>query len=178
MRDFLPESMLERQYVFDTIREVFENYGYQPFESPAIENWEILSNKGGEEVAKQIYKFKDKGDRDVGLRFDLTIPITRVVASNPVLQKPFRRYSIGRVWRYERPQTGRFREFWQADVDIFGVKETSAEVELLSVAIKALSNLGFSNFKIRLNNRKILTEIISYLGVPSILLVPKKTKIS
>ncbi len=166
MRDFMPAEMRKRQFVLTTINQVFEEYGYQPFESPAIEHWEVLAAKGGEEIEKQIYKFKDKGDRDVGLRFDLTVPISRVVASNPTLQKPFKRYCTSRVWRYERPQTGRYREFWQADIDIFGIAEGIAEVELISAAINALKQLGFANFTVQLNNRKLLSALMVKAGVP------------
>ncbi|MHA2407273.1 MAG: histidine--tRNA ligase [Candidatus Ranarchaeia archaeon] len=165
MRDFMPKEMRKRLYVLETINQVFEEYGFQPFESPAIEHWEILAAKGGDEIETQIYKFKDKGERDVGLRFDLTVPISRVVASNPTIRKPFKRYCTSRVWRYERPQTGRFREFWQADIDIFGVPEVVAEVELISAAISALRRLKFTQFSVQVNHRKLLSALITKLGV-------------
>jgi histidyl-tRNA synthetase len=165
MRDFMPKEMRKRQYVLERVNQVFEEYGFQPFESPAIEHWEVLATKGGEEIETQIYKFKDKGDRDVGLRFDLTVPISRVVATNPTLRKPFKRYCTSRVWRYERPQTGRFREFWQADIDIFGVPEVTAEVELISAAITALRRLRFTQFTVQVNHRKLLSALITRVGV-------------
>ncbi len=166
-RDFLPEDMIRRNYIFDTIKTVFERFGFQPMETPAFESWELLSKKGvgGTDVKNEIYYFKDKGDRELGLRFDLTAPMARVVANNPQLPKPFKRYQIGRVWRYDRPQAGRFREFWQADVDIVGSTSHQCELECLSVAVNALTALGFEKFKVKLNNRKILNGIIQCVGI-------------
>ena len=106
-RDFMPEEMIKIKYVTETLRKVFETYGYEPIETPAFESLNTLKAKCGGEVEKQIYKFKDKGGRDVGLRFDLTVPLARIVAGDPTLSKPFRRYCISRVWRYERPEAKR-----------------------------------------------------------------------
>src|SRR3989338_532407 len=119
-RDFLPEKMLRRLWLIDTLRAVFERWGYDPLETPAIEDWALLSKKqgGGEDIKKEIFYFKDKGNREIGLRFDLTVPLARVVANNPQLPKPFKRYQISRVWRYDRPGAKRYREFTQADADI------------------------------------------------------------
>ena len=167
MRDFLPRDMIRREKVLRIIRKVFESYGFEPLETPAIEYWEVLSRKCGEDVEKQIFKFKDKGGRDVGLRFDLTVPFARVVAQNPYLPKPFKRYCISRVWRYERPQTGRYREFWQADVDIAGSSLPDADAEVIAVGVDALKALGLSNIEVRLNNRKILEGMALKAGVPS-----------
>jgi len=167
MRDFLPQEMIRREKVLRIIRETFERYGFEPLETPAIEYWEVLSRKCGEDVEKQIFKFKDKGGRDVGLRFDLTVPFARVVAQNPNLPKPFKRYCIARVWRYERPQTGRYREFWQADVDIAGSSLPDADAEVIAVAIDALIALGLKNIEVRLNNRKILEGMALKIGVPA-----------
>jgi len=166
-RDFPPEEMMKRQYVFDTIRQVFESFGFSPMETPAFESWELLSAKGGggEEVKDEIYYFRDKSNRELGLRFDLTVPMARFVASNPQLAKPFKRYQIGRAWRYDRPQAGRFREFWQADVDVIGAEGTDADAECIAVAVEALKRLGFSRFTVRLNSRKILNYIIKSAGV-------------
>ncbi|MCD6380843.1 MAG: histidine--tRNA ligase [Candidatus Odinarchaeota archaeon] len=165
MRDFLPEDMIKRQYVFDKIRSVFERFGFQPLETPAVEYLEILTAKSGKDVEKQIYKFKDLGDRWVGLRFDLTVPLARVIASNPVFRRPFKRYCISRVWRYERPQSGRYREFWQADVDIVGVSDPVADSEVLATAIFALKELGLKDFIVRVNNRKVLEGLCEEVGI-------------
>jgi histidyl-tRNA synthetase len=167
MRDFLPEQMIRRQYLMDLIRAVFEDYGFSPMETPAMESMELLGRKGvgGEDVDNEIYTFRDKGDRRVGLRFDLTVPMARVVAANPQLKKPFKRYQISRVWRYDRPQAGRFREFWQADADIVGTRSMDAEAECLAIAVSVLRQLGFRKFRIRLNNRKILNGMVELLSV-------------
>ncbi|MFH1977700.1 MAG: histidine--tRNA ligase [Candidatus Aenigmatarchaeota archaeon] len=166
-RDFMPEEMVKRNYMFRTISEVFESFGFKPLETPAFESWELLAKKGGggDEVKNEIYYFKDKSDRELGLRFDLTVPMTRVVASNPQLPKPFKRYQIGRVWRYDRPQAGRFREFWQADVDVVGSASMKADSECLLVAVRALEALGFQKFVVRVNNRKILNGLIELVKI-------------
>lgn len=166
-RDFLPEDMIRRNYIFEIIKSVFERFGFVPLETPAFESWELLSKKdvSGSEIKNEIYYFKDKGDRELGLRFDLTAPMSRVIANNPQLPKPFKRYQIGRVWRYDRPQAGRFREFWQCDVDIVGSSSMECELECLSVAVNALMHLGFNKFRIKLNNRKILNGIVQLVGI-------------
>lgn len=167
-RDFLPKEMAARQFVFDIAREVFERFGFEPLETPAIESWELLSMKGGggEDIKKEIYYFRDKGNREIGLRFDLTAPLGRVVAANPQLPKPFKRYQIAPVWRYDNPQAGRYREFWQADADIVGSEKMDCEAECLAAAAAILEALGFKDFAIKLNNRKILNGIIEFLQIP------------
>lgn len=164
-RDFLPSEMKIRSYIIEKIRKVFEIHGFEEMDTPAIELWETLSAKGGEEVEHQIYKFQDKGGRWLGLRFDLTVPLARVVASNPNLVKPFKRYCIAKVWRYEEPQSGRFREFLQADIDIIGSPYMEADVECISTAVDALKSLGLEKFKVRINNRKILEGLMSSMGI-------------
>src|SRR3989338_9130970 len=128
-RDFLPQEALKRQFVLDKVRRIFEIWGFDPLETPAFEEWSLLSAKsgGGEAIKEEVYYFKDKSDRELGLRFDLTVPTARVVANNPNLPKPFKRYQIGNVWRYDRPGAGRWREFTQCDVDIFGSSELSSD---------------------------------------------------
>jgi histidyl-tRNA synthetase len=166
-RDFRPAEMIRREYLLEMVRAVFEDYGFQPLETPAFESWELLSRKGGggEAVKEEIYYFKDKSDRGLGLRFDLTVPLARFVAANPQLPKPFKRYQIGRAWRYDRPQAGRFREFWQADVDIVGSGRLDCEAECLALAVNALMQLGFRKLSVRLNSRKILNGIMDSAGV-------------
>lgn len=167
MRDFLPEQMIKREYLLDLIRAVFEDYGFDPMETPAMESMELLGKKGvgGEDVDNEIYSFRDKGDRKVGLRFDLTVPMSRVIANNPQLRKPFKRCQISRVWRYDRPQAGRYREFWQADADIVGTERMDAEAECLALAVSVLKQLGFRKLRVRLNNRKILNGMVELIGV-------------
>ncbi|NIW79912.1 MAG: histidine--tRNA ligase, partial [Calditrichae bacterium] len=110
-RDFLPEQMIKRNYVINIIKNIFEKYGFEPLETPTLELWETLSGKYGEEADRLTYRFIDRGDREVGLRYDLTVPLSRVMAMYPNLPKPFRRYQIQPVWRADKPQKGRFREF-------------------------------------------------------------------
>src|SRR3989338_7181921 len=135
MQDFFPKKMAKKQLIEDTCRRVFEKYGFSPMQTPALEDFEVLSKKGtaGEDVKEEIYYFKDKGGREVGLRFDLTVPLARIAASNPAMEKPFKRYQIEKVWRYDKQQANRFREFTQADVDIIGVKSAKAEFECIAV---------------------------------------------
>jgi histidyl-tRNA synthetase len=127
--------------------------------------WEVLSTKGGDDVERQIYKFQDKGERWLGLRFDLTVPLARVVAGTPDLVKPFKRYNISKVWRYEEPQGGRFREFLQADIDIVGSSRMEADMECVSTAVDALKELGLEDFEVKMNDRKLLEGMVESLDI-------------
>jgi histidyl-tRNA synthetase len=166
-RDFLPAEMIRRDFVFAVMKTVFERYGFDPVETPAFESWDLLARKGGggDAVRDEAYYFKDKSGREMGLRFDLTVPLGRVVASNPQLPKPFKRYHMGRVWRYDNPQAGRYREFWQADADVVGSQSLDAEAECLAVAVTILEELGFRKFTVRLNSRKILQGLAEVAGL-------------
>ena len=166
-RDLMPEDAAKMQKIIEIVRAVFERYGFEPLMTPAFESFELLSAKGGlgEAVKDEIYYFKDKSDRELGLRFDLTMPLARVVSSNPQLPKPFKRYAIGEVWRYDNPQALRWRSFWQADVDIVGSASLDADAEIIAVACKALEELGFKDFKIRINDRKILDRFLNSIDV-------------
>ncbi len=164
MRDFLPEDMLKRNYVISIIKTVFENYGFEPIETPAIELWSVLSGKYGDEE-KLLYKFIDKGKREVGLRYDLTIPLARFVANHlQEIPRPFKRYQIQPVWRADKPQKGRFREFYQCDIDIVGVKSILADAEILKIIYSILKKLGFDNFIININSRKIFKTLVEFLN--------------
>ena len=165
-RDFLPEEMIKREFVIDTIKNIFTTYGFDPLETPAFEYWKLLAAKCGEDVKQQIFKFKDKSDRELGLRFDLTVPMARVVANNPQLPKPFKRYAIAPVWRYEEVTAGRKREFYQCDIDIVGSSSMNAEAECLACAADCLKALGFNNFKIVINSRKILEGLLQLAEIP------------
>ncbi len=160
-RDFMPEEAAKLQKVLDIVRSVFEKYGFAPIFTPMFEDFGLLSAKGGlgEAVKNEIYYFKDKADRELGLRFDLTMPLVRVIASNPQIPKPFKRYAISRVWRYDQPQAMRYREFWQADVDVVGSSSIIADVECIAATCESLERLGFQDFFIRINNRKIVQSI-------------------
>ncbi|MEM5834547.1 MAG: histidine--tRNA ligase [Candidatus Aenigmatarchaeota archaeon] len=166
-RDFLPEEMIIRQKILEKVKNTFELFGFQPLETPALESWEILSAKGagGEEILKETYNFKDLGKRRVGLRYDLTVPLARVVASNPNLPLPFKRYQIQNVWRYGDVSKGRLREFLQADIDIVGSESMLADAEVIACAVSCLNSLGFKNFLVRINNRKILSALVKFVGI-------------
>ena len=166
VRDFLPEESITRQKVIDTIRNIFEKYGYSPLETPAIERYDVLSAKfaGGSEIVKEIFKLKDQGGRELALKYDLTVPMCKVVGMNPNIPKPFKRYQIQPVWRDGPVKLGRYREFWQCDVDVVGTKSMLADAEVLAIANEAFSALGF-DFVIKVNNRKLLNGILDYAGI-------------
>ena len=169
-RDFLPEQMTWRLQVMDTLRGVFSRFGFEPLETPAFERIETLMGKYGDEGEQLIYKILkrgeggERGEADLALRYDLTVPLARVVAMNPDLRLPFKRYQMQPVWRADRPQKGRFREFWQCDVDIVGTTSTLADAECLAVVSESLQALDFADFTIRLNDRRILRAITAAIG--------------
>lgn len=167
-RDLLPEEMRKLQKVVDVLRCIFEKYGFQPLETPAFEDFALLSAKGGagEAIKDEIYYFKDKSERELGLRFDLTVPLARVLANNIELPKPFKRYQIGKVWRYDNPQAMRWREFWQADVDTIGSSSMLSDVECVACFIECLQKLGFKDFYVRINNRKLIESILFHVKIP------------
>ncbi|HEV2915890.1 MAG TPA: histidine--tRNA ligase [Pyrinomonadaceae bacterium] len=172
MRDFLPADVRRREYVIGVIREVYERYGFEPLETPAVENIETLMGKYGEEGNQLIFKILKRGEHektgeaDLALRYDLTVPLARVVAEyRNKLPKFFKRYQIQPVWRADRPARGRFREFYQCDVDVLGSRSVVVEAELCAAAGAALSALGFSNYTVRLNHRRALTGILDAAGV-------------
>ncbi|MBD3172193.1 histidine--tRNA ligase [Candidatus Bathyarchaeota archaeon] len=165
-RDYLPEDQKKKNWVIDQVKDVYESYGYEPLGTPAFENLEMLQIKSGDDIINQIYAFKDKSERDLALRFEMTASTVRVVASHRDLVLPFKRYAIGPVWRYERPSEKRFREFWQADVDVYGVKDSIADAEVLSAAVDALTRLGFEGFIINVNDRRILKSLVLLAGIP------------
>jgi histidyl-tRNA synthetase len=173
MRDILPEQMLKRQYVLDVVRSVFEEFGFEPLQTPAIELTETVSGKYGEDAERLIYKawYGDEPGSELSLRYDLSVPLSRVVAQYPDLPRPFKRYQIAPVWRADRPQKGRYREFYQCDVDIVGTKSMLADAEIVTVIYQVLNRLGFTDFTISINNRKLLDGISDYTGVPESLQV-------
>jgi histidyl-tRNA synthetase len=164
-RDFLPSQNILRQQVIDTIRNTFELFGFEPLGTPALEYASILEGKYGEEGEKLIYKFEDRGGRKVALRYDLTIPLSRVVAMYPNLPKPLKCYHIAPVWRADKPQRGRFREFWQCDADIVGSESTLADAEVITTIYHVLKALKFKQFTTRINNRKLLNGVAQEIGI-------------
>jgi histidyl-tRNA synthetase len=170
MRDILPDKMLLRQYVIGEVERVFQRFGFEPLQTPVLELRETLMGKYGEDAEKLMYDARHReGKEDLSLRYDLTVPLTRVVAMYPDLVKPFKRYQVAPVWRAERPQKGRYREFYQCDTDIVGIKSMLADAEVVNV-IYSVKQLGFKLFVTKINNRKVLTGIGQYAGVPNELL--------
>src|SRR5688572_28257688 len=172
MRDFLPEDVRRREYVIGIIKRVYEGYGFEPLETPAAENLETLMGKYGEEGNQLIFKILKRGEHeasgqaDLALRYDLTVPLARVVAQyQSKLPRLFKRYQIQPVWRADRPARGRFREFYQCDVDALGSTSPVVDAELCAAASDALAALGFDVFVIRLNHRQLLTALLSVAGV-------------
>jgi histidyl-tRNA synthetase len=172
MRDFLPEDVRKREYVIGVIKEVYERYGFEPLETPAAENIETLMGKYGEEGNQLIFKILKRGvhegtgEADLALRYDLTVPLARVVAEyRDKLPKFFKRYQIQPVWRADRPARGRFREFYQCDVDVLGSHSMIVEAEICAAASEVLIKLGFNDFCVRINHRKVLTGILGIAGV-------------
>ncbi len=166
-RDFLPEEMRLRSVVFDKLRHAFSLFGYDELDTPAFEYLEVLTLKAGPQAENEIYSFKDKSDRSLGLRFDLTSSTGRFAANHPELKRPIYRYQIGKVWRYDRPAAGRYREFYQADADILGSYSMDCEVELLLLADFVLKEFGLNQSVFLVNHRKILDAQIRLAGIPS-----------
>ncbi|WP_186774176.1 histidine--tRNA ligase [Chitinophaga pinensis] len=187
-RDFGPVVVRKRQYIFQTIRETFELFGFQPLETPTMENMDTLTGKYGEEGDKLIFKILDNGDilgraqqakdsRELGillcekaLRYDLTIPFARYVVMNQhELALPFKRYQMQPVWRADRPQKGRYREFYQCDADVVGSNSLLNEIELLLIYDTVFTKLGMEGYEVRINNRKILSALAEVVGQPALL---------
>lgn len=164
-QDFLPEKMISRQKVIQKIRNVYERYGFLPLDTPAQEYTLTLLGQYSEEGNKQIYRLQSPEAEDVALRFDLTVPLARVVALYNELPKPFRRYQIGTVWRADKPDPGRFREFTQFDMDAVGCPDIYADVEILLAMFDTLTELEINNFKIYVNDRKLLNGLIAYAQI-------------
>jgi histidyl-tRNA synthetase len=165
-RDYLPQAMLARERIIDTARRVFRSYGFSPIDTPALEYLEILLGKGGAETDKQLYRFQDHGGRDVGMRFDLTVPLARFAAQHiNEIGTPFKRYHIATVWRGENTQRGRFREFMQCDFDTIGTTSAASDAETVLVAHDLLRAIGFDRFTIHVNNRLVLNGLLESLGL-------------
>jgi len=176
MRDFLPEDVRRREYVIGIVKKVYERYGYEPLETPAAENLETLMGKYGDEGNQLIFKILMRGEHeasgkaDLALRYDLTVPLARVIAHHQSkLPRLFKRYQIQPVWRADRPARGRFREFYQCDVDCLGSTSPVVEAELCGAVAEVLIELGFSDFKIRINHRQMLSCLLNAAGIPAAL---------
>ena len=164
-RDYLPAAMIPREQLIETAKSVYRSYGFSPIDTPALEYTEILTGKGGAESDKQMFRF-EQGNRDVAMRFDLTVPFARFAAQNiNELGTPFKRYHVGTVWRGERPQKGRYREFVQCDFDTIGTTSNSADIETLFIIHDLMLKIGFTDFKIRINNRMVLNGLLQLNGL-------------
>ncbi len=180
MNDFLPNEMKLREYVIKEIKDTYQKFGFNIIETPCMEHIENLCSKQGGENEKLIFKVLKRGEKldytnvenendlvDMGMRYDLTVPLSRYYANNMAkLPSPFKSLQIGNVWRAERPQKGRFRQFIQCDIDILGEKTNLAEMELIQATTTLLTKIGFDNFKVRINDRRILKAMASYCGFP------------
>jgi histidyl-tRNA synthetase len=165
-RDYLPELMIPRERLLEKARHVYRSYGFAPIDTPALEYTKILMGKGGEESDKLIYRFLDHGQRDVALRFDLTVPFARFAAKNiGKLGTPFKRYAMGPVWRGENTGHGRFREFWQCDFDTIGTTSNASDIETALVIYDLMRALGFERFEVRINNRLVLNGLLEEIGL-------------
>ena len=165
-RDHLPAQALVRERVLDVARRVYRSYGFAPIDTPALEYLEILTGKGSEETDKQLYRFTDHGGREVGMRFDLTVPFARFAAQHVnELGLPFKRYHMATVWRGENTQRGRYREFMQCDFDTIGTTSPVADLEMVLVVHDLLAAIGLENFTIKLNDRRVLAGILERLGL-------------
>ncbi|HEX9503283.1 MAG TPA: histidine--tRNA ligase [Patescibacteria group bacterium] len=163
-RDYLPQEQLARKKIISKISEVFERFGFAPLDTPSLESYELFKGKLGEDE-KLMYKFTDLGDREVALRYDLTVPLVRVVASYPQLPKPFKRYQIAPVWRADKPQKGRYREFVQCDIDIVGTDSILADMEVIASMNAAYKSLEIGNFQVKFNDRKLVDQALTTLKI-------------
>ncbi len=165
-RDSLPRQEIARRRLTGKVERIFRLFGFVPIDTPAIEYAEVLLGKGGGETDKQMYRFRDNGERDVALRFDLTVPLARYVAANQQsLCFPFKRYHIAKVWRGEKPQKGRFREFYQCDFDIIGSDNAASDAEILILIHTCLTEMGIGSFRVRVSHRGILSALLESLGI-------------
>ncbi|MCK4926951.1 MAG: histidine--tRNA ligase family protein, partial [Candidatus Aenigmarchaeota archaeon] len=163
MKDIAPEEMERRKWIYSVIRNVLDSYGYTEVAPVELEMWETLAAKAGEENLNEVYDFKDKADRRLALRFDLTCGIARMVA-NMRLPKPIKMYAIGNAWRYDAPQKGRYRCFTQWDVELFGIDSITADAEMIAVSSEIMKKLGL-DLEVRINDRKLVEHIFAYLKI-------------
>ncbi len=165
LRDLLPEDTLARQHMIDVVRGVYELYGFVPLTTPAVEYLDVLSGSGGQEIQQSIFTVSNPEEEQLGLRFDHTVPLARVIAQYKELPKPFRRYSIGPVWRADKPGPGRFREFVQFDIDSVGVQSELADTEIICGICDSMEALGVSNYQVRFSSRRVLNLLLAYASI-------------
>src|SRR5919107_3668545 len=165
LRDLLPDQMLARQQMVDTIRRVYELYGFVPLSTPAVEFLDVLSGSAGQEAQQSIFRVTNPEDEALGLRFDLTVPLARVIAQYKELPRPFRRYQVSPVWRADKPGPGRFREFTQFDLDSVGVESEIADTEILAGMCDTLTALNVGRYLVRFSSRTMLNLLLAYAGI-------------
>ena len=168
VKDWYGKDAILRNEIRETLRGIFERYGFNPLETPMIERKDTIGYKGGGEIQKEVFQLQDQGKRDLALRFDQTLPLARFAATQRDLKLPFKRYAIGEVFRDgpTQPEQGRYRIFTQCDVDMLGIKDMSAEAELFALADDAFNELGLGNVEVKINNRKLLDGVLDHAGVP------------
>src|SRR5437016_608035 len=167
LRDLLPDQMLARQSMIDTIRRVYELYGFVPLSTPAIEYLDVLSGSAGQEAQQSIFRVSNPENEALGLRFDLTVPLARVIAQYPHLPRPFRRYQVSPVWRADKPDRGRFREFTQFDLDSVGTESDVADTEIIAGMCDSLEALDVGRSLVRFSSRAMLNLLLEYAGISS-----------
>lgn len=168
LRDLLPEEMMARQSMIDTIRRVYETYGFSPISTPAIEYLDVLTGSAaGEEAQGSIFTVSNPEDEALGLRFDLTVPLARVMAQHKELPRPFRRYQVAPVWRADKPDKGRYREFTQFDLDSVGTKSEIADTEIIAGMCDTLDALEVGGYRVRYSSRRILDTLLAFAGIPA-----------
>src|SRR5260370_18534351 len=166
LRDLLPDQVLARQEMVDTIRRVYELYGFVPLSTPAIEYLDVLSGSAGQETQQSIFRVTNPEREELGLRFDLTVPLARVIAQYADLPRPFRRYQVASVWRADKPDKGRFREFTQFDLDSVGTESEIADTEILAAMCDTLSALRIERYIVRFSSRTVLNLLLDFAGIP------------
>ena len=167
LRDLLPDQMLARQQMVDTIRRVYELYGFVPLNTPAIEYLDVLSGSAGQEAQQSIFRVTNPEQEALGLRFDLTVPLARVIAQYADLPRPFRRYQVSSVWRADKPDKGRYREFTQFDLDSVGTESEIADTEIIAAMCDTLSALNVGRYSVRFSSRAVLTLLLTFASIPA-----------
>ena len=165
LRDLLPEYMLARQRMIDTIRGVYELYGFSPLDTPAVEYLDVLSGSAGDEAQRQIFRVTNPEEEPLGLRFDLTVPLSRVISQYPDILLPFRRYQVSPVWRADKPESGRYREFMQFDLDSVGAESEVADTEILAGMCDTLDALDVGPYLVRFSSRRVLNVLLDYAAI-------------
>src|SRR5581483_1969637 len=166
LRDLLPDQMLARQEMVDTIRRTYELYGFVPLSTPAIEFLDVLSGSAGQEAQQSLFRVTNPEEEELGLRFDLTVPLARVIAQYADLPRPFRRYQVSTVWRADKPDKGRFREFTQFDLDSVGTESEIADTEILAAMCDTLSALRIERYLVRFSSRAVLNLLLDFAQIP------------